>query len=351
MAIRIGFIGTGGIAVAHLQRLLQVDEAEVIALCDTAPGRSEQAAHNVNEAVRAKDPHGRTLDAVHYTDYNEMLRREKLDAVYVCVPPFVHGEPERAVIEAGAHLFVEKPVALDLGTAANILRKIEERSLLSAVGYQLRYLRSMDKAKELIDDTTVGMAVVMRFGGTPGVPWYPLQSKSGGQLVEMATHHIDQLRYLLGEVKTVYAAGATRINHLKQPDYEVFDVNCMTLTFDSGVVANFANNMISSHGAPQAARGVHIFCDGMTLSHQLGGPLQILTKDGVEEVPDGVDAMLEQDRAFIQAVAQGRPELIRSDYRNGIRTLAVTLAGELSARTGQPVEVNTLLREAGLSDI
>lgn len=348
MGIRIGFIGTGGIAVAHLQRLLQVDQAEVVALCDMAPGRSEQAAREVNEAVRAKDPHGRTLDAAHYSDYNEMLRRERLDAVYICVPPFAHGEPERAVIEAGVHLFVEKPVALDLGTAADIVRRIEERNLISAVGYQLRYLRSMDRAKELLADTAVGMAVVMRFGGTPGVPWYPMQSKSGGQLVEMATHHIDQLRYLLGEVTTVYAAADTRINHLKQPEYEVFDVNCMTLTFASGVVANFANNMISGHGAPKAARGVHIFCDGMTLSHQLGGPLQILTAGGVEEVPDGVDAMLEQDRAFVRAVAEGRPELIRSDYRNGIRTLAVTLAGELSARTGQPVEVNALLQQAGL---
>lgn len=347
MTVRIGFIGTGGIAVAHLHRLLQVEKAEVVALCDLAPGRSEQAEKDVNAVVRERDPRARTLAAAHYTDYTEMLRLEKLDAVFVCLPPFAHGEPERAVIEAGAHLFVEKPVALDLGTAMDILRRLDEQNLLSAVGYQLRYLRSMDRAKELLAGTTVGMAVVMRFGGTPGVPWYRIQSKSGGQLVEMATHHVDQLRYLLGEVRTVYAAAATRIHHLRQPDYDVFDVNCMTLTFASGVVANFANNMISSHGVPQSARGVHIFCDGMTLSHQLGGPLQVLTKDGLEEVNDGVDPMLEQDRAFVQAVAEGRRELIRADYREGIRTLAVTLAGDLSARTGQPVEVEGLLRQAG----
>ena len=122
-------------------------------------------------------------------------------------------------------------------------------------------------------------------------------------------------------------------------------VNCMTLTFASGVVANFANNMISSHGVPQSARGVHIFCDGMTLSHQLGGPLQVLTKDGLEEVPDGVDPMLEQDRAFVQAVAEGRRELIRADYREGIRTCRRWQA--ICPPHGTAGEVEGLLRQAG----
>lgn len=351
MGVRIGFIGTGGISVAHLVRLLTIPEAEVVAMCDLDPERVQQTTAEVNRIAARDRKDVRTLDAAGYQDYRTMLRQERLDAVYVCIPPFAHGDPEEAVLDAGVHLFVEKPVGLELPLAGQILKKVEGKGLLSAVGYQLRYLSAMDRAKELLEKTTVGMALAMRFGGTPGVPWYHIQNKSGGQLVEMATHHIDQLRYLLGEVKTVYAAGATRINHLQRPDYDVFDVNCMTLTFESGVVANFSNNMVSSHGVPANAKGVHIFCDGMTLSHNLGGPLQVQTKSGVEEVPETADAMLEQDRAFVQAIAEGRPELIRSDYRNGIRTLAVTLAGEMSARTQRPVDVDALLKETvpGLS--
>lgn len=342
MGVRIGFIGTGSIAAAHLIRLLRVPEAEIVALCDLNHDRIETTRDQVNEQATAAG--GRLLDALPYTDYRTMFRSERLDAVYVCIPPFAHGTAEEAVLEANVHMFVEKPVTLNLAQADQIYGQLRDKGLLSAVGYQLRYLESMQKAKALLADRTVGMALVMRFGGTPGVPWYHLQKKSGGQLVEMATHHIDQLRYLLGEIKIVYAAAATRINQKDQPAFDIYDVNCMTLTFESGVVANFTNNLISGHGSPSTAKGVHIFCDGMTISHNLGGPLQVLSKEGTTEYPEKVDAMLAQDRAFVEAVANGQPNLIKSDYLNGVRTLAVTIAGEQSARSHQPVDVMELLR-------
>src|SRR5690606_22715 len=152
---------------------------------------------------------------------------------------------------------------------------------------------------------TIGMAVVMRFGGTPKTPWYRFQAKSGGQLIEMATHQVDLLRYLMGEVQTVYAAGGTRINHKAQPDYDILDVNCMTLTFAGGEVANFSPNFISPHGSPEQARGMHIFCEGMTLS--IANGLKVITADGTEEFPGGGDPMDREDAAFIQAVTEGRP--------------------------------------------
>lgn len=343
LAVRIGFIGAGTIAAAHLVRMLRIPGADVVALCDLNDEQIEATRAKVNQTAASQSIE-RTLDAAVYTDYRTMLKNERLDAVYVCLPPFVHGDPEEAVIEAGAHLFVEKPVALDLALASGILEKLRAKDLISSVGYQLRYLPSIDKAKELASERTVGMVVAMRFGGLPGVPWYPVQEKSGGQLVEQATHHVDQLRYILGEVDTVYAAGATRIHNRTNPAFDIFDVNCMTMTFANGVVANFANNTISGHASPAMAKGVHIFCDGMTISHALGGPLQVITAEGVEEFPDNVDAMLEQNKTFVQAVADGRPDLVKSDYLSGVLTLAVTLAGERSARQGRPIRVMDMLR-------
>jgi len=260
MTVRIGFIGTGGIAVSHLENLVSMPDAEVVALCDLAEGQIERAR------VAVADATGQRLDAATYTDYGAMLRHERLDAVYLCLPPFAHGEPEAAVITAGVPLLVEKPVALDLATAARTLGRIRERGLLVAAGYQLRYATATERARALLRDTTIGMALVLRFGPTPGTPWYHRQDRSGGQLIEMATHQVDLLRHLVGEVRVVSAAATTRINNLRRPDYDIFDANALTLVFENGVVGAFANNFLAWPGGVPQLRGLHLFCDGLILS-------------------------------------------------------------------------------------
>lgn len=344
LAVRVGFIGTGGIARSHLRQMLHVTEAEVVALCDLDDERIEEAKRVVNESAEEQS-FDRKLEGTAYTDYRAMLRNEKLDAVFVCLPPFIRGEAEEAVLDANLHMFVEKPIALDLPLTERILKKAKEKGVLTSVGYQLRYLETMTKAKELLQGRTIGMATATRWGGTPGVSWFHRQDKSGGQLIEQATHHIDQLRYLIGEIKTVYAAADIRVNQNLRPNWDIFDVNCMTLTFENGVVANFSNNLISAHGTPESARGVHIVCENMTLSHNLGGPLEVITKEGKDEYKDTIQPMRAQDAAFVQAIAEGRPELIKSDYLNGIMSLAVTMAGELSARRGEPIEIMPHLKK------
>lgn len=344
MSVRIGFIGAGGIAVSHLTNLLRLPDAEVVALCDLSDERLQLTRETINRRLAEGEGAGgdaRALDGATYGDYRAMLRDERLDAVYLCLPPFAHGDPEEAVIEAGLPMLVEKPVALELPVAARVLDGIRRKGLLAASGYQLRYGASTARARELLAGRTIGMALAMRFGKTPATGWYHLQDRSGGQLIEMATHQVDLLRYLVGEVRTVYAAAATRINHLARPDYTIFDVNCMTLTFENGAVGNFANNFISGHGVPAAARGLHIFCDGLTLS--LEPDLRAISADRTEELPATPNPMPTQDAAFVRAVAEGRPELLLSDYASGLRTLAVTIAGDRSARTGRPVDVLALL--------
>lgn len=342
MTVRIGFIGVGGIAVSHLANLLANSDAEIVALCDLSEGQIERARQAIAGAT------GRRLDAATYTDYRAMLRDERLDAVYLCLPPFAHGEPEAAIIAAGVPLLVEKPVALDLATAARTLARIRERGLIAAAGYQLRYAAATDRARVLLQDTTIGMALVLRFGATPGTPWYHRQERSGGQLVEMATHQVDLLRYLVGAVRTVSAAATTRINNRHRPDYDIFDANAMTLVFENGVVGAFANNFLAWPGGVPHLRGLHLFCDRLILS--LGDDyLRIATPDGVEELAFATDAMATADAAFVRAVATGRPELLRAEYGEAVRTLAVTLAAERAARTGSPVEVRQLLTEVGLA--
>lgn len=354
MSVRVGFIGTGGIAQSHLRTLVELPDVELVALCDVSTERVEAAKARLLGALARQaqsagtgggQAEAKVRSAKAYDDYRRMLAAERLDAVFICLPPYVHGDPELAVIEAGAAMLVEKPVALDLEVAGRILEGIRAKGLIAASGYQLRYAPDVIAAKEILKGRTIGMATAMRYGGTPATPWYHRQEKSGGQLIEMATHEMDLLRNLVGDVDVVYAQGDTRINHRNNPEYNIFDVNCATLRFKNGAVGSFSNNFICGYGAPEHAQGVHIMADELTVSFRLGRGITVRTPSGVEQLPGGENPMAIEDKTFIAAVKEGRPELILSTYENGVRTLATTLAADRSARTGEPVRVDDLLKE------
>ncbi len=97
MTVRIGFVGSGGIANAHMRSLAQIEDAEMVAFCDRVPERAQTAAS--------------AYGGTHYTRFAEMYDREDLDGVYICVPPGAHGDQEMEAIRRRLPMFVEKPVA------------------------------------------------------------------------------------------------------------------------------------------------------------------------------------------------------------------------------------------------
>ncbi|HXI19032.1 MAG TPA: Gfo/Idh/MocA family oxidoreductase [Chloroflexota bacterium] len=345
MPVRIGFAGTGGIAGAHLINLVRIPEAEVVALYDVDRERCEVAMRRINgqqdQAARPGGPEPRKLQAKVYTDFKAMLTEAGLHAVYICVPPFAHGDLELAAIDAGLALFVEKPVALSLDLARQVAHGIEAKSLVSASGYQTRYSEATDRAKELIGNKTIGMALGFYLGGLPGTPWWRVQAQSGGQLVEQATHTVDLMRYLVGDVTKVYAAGALRL--LKDtPSYDIFDVATTTLHFASGAIGTVANTSALNGGsATGAPSGVHLILQDMRLEIW-GTTLKVTVGGKTEEHRFSAQPMLAEDQAFVEAVARKDPNRVRSSYLDAARTLAVTLAAEESARTGLPVDVPKL---------
>src|SRR6266511_6159028 len=130
--VTLGFVGTGGIAQHHLGELAKQEGVRIGAVCDVIEERARATAERHGGAV--------------YSDYAQMLEREKLDALYMCVPPAAHGKgpggappAEILAAERGVHLFVEKPVCLDLETGVQIRDAIARAGILSCVGYGARY--------------------------------------------------------------------------------------------------------------------------------------------------------------------------------------------------------------------
>lgn len=348
MSVRVGFVGAGRMATDHVTALARVPGAEVVAMCDVVPGQVEGVPDTVARRLTWMRSDAEPPRPVAYTDYASMVARERLDAVYLCLPPAMRGDVEVDLVRAGVALLVEKPVALQMPIAGRVLAEMQQRGTIGASGYLYRYSSWAARARELVGDRVVGQVTSSRFARLPTrIGWYPHQSQSGGQLTETMTHQVDLLRLLAGEVRTVFGAGGIRRDGAGGAD-DIFDVQSVALIFESGAVGSVSCNLLSPHRHQWQVR---VACEGFDLS--LGHELRLRAFDDGGEIdePMAGDPLLEESAAFVRAVAEGRPELVRSTYENGVRTLAVTLAADRSERTGAPVDVAALLREeAGLGE-
>ncbi len=321
MPIRIGFVGTGGIAQAHFDALSQIEDALPVAFCDIEAERAERAAQRFN---------GRA-----YTNWREMLDKETLDALYICVPPHGHDGAEEAAAERGIHLFVEKPVARTLERAKRIEAAIQKAGILSMVGYHFRYYGATERATERLQGLPVLMVKGAWEGGMPSVPWWRRHELSGGQLVEQTTHIFDLARHLVGEIVEVFAYSLNRPELLHYPDGDVNVSDVVCLKFENGAV------------------GVITDTNGLHAPGEVG--LKVYTPERVVEVSWGRmtesepnrkeeffsrdNPYLRESQAFLEAIRTGNRSLIRADYSEGVKTLAMTLAADESGRRGMPIPV------------
>ena len=317
--IRIGFIGCGGIAREYLSRLDTLGRrVAVTAFCDLDTGRAQTLAA------------GR--DARVYTDYRLMLKREPLDAVFDNLPPFARADELVLAARCGHAIFTTKPLGLDLETARRSLSAIEAAGVLSSVGYMFRYSGITERARVLLARRPVAMVVGRVLGAMPG-GWYARRALSGGQIVEQSTHLVDLARYFAGDVRSVFALGRAR--HVpERVDYE--DVSSVALDFAGGAVGSVVSTCAVWQffwGCTLIARDLHldlVFGVGTLCGRVDGRPLE-------ERHPSsGYD---EQVADFVRAVRAGDQAAIRCSYRDGLGTLATTLAANRSLASGRPEPV------------
>ncbi|MEN3001672.1 MAG: Gfo/Idh/MocA family oxidoreductase [Armatimonadota bacterium] len=326
--VRIGFVGVGGIAHAHLDALSQIENVALVAFCDVDASRAEATATRFS---------GRA-----YTDFEAMLRAESLDALYVCVPPHAHEGIEERAAEKGIHLFVEKPVARTLQRARQIEAAIQRAGVLSSVGYHFRYYSATDRARERLQGLPIGMVIGYWHGGMPGAPWWRQHALSGGQMVEQTTHIVDLARYLVGEIVEVHAYFAQGVAPLPYPESDVSEAGVVALRFANGAVGVISNTCMLNVPGEVALK---IYTPNRLVELSWGKVIETEANRREEYTPRE-NPYLSEDRAFIEAIRTGNRDLIRSPYADAVRTLAVTLAADESARTGKPIKVADYLQSA-----
>jgi len=322
MAIKVAFIGSGGIAGYHLSHLEKIPDVQLVAFCDVQADRA---------GARAKQYKARA-----YTDHRRMLDAAKPDAVYVCVPPFAHGKAELDAVARGCHIFVEKPIALSMDTAHEIRDAIAEAGVVSAVGYQDRYQDIIAKLRLTLRKHKVATAMGYWMGGMPGVPWWRVKAESGGQHTEQTTHIFDMMRYLFGEADTVYAA-ASRGLMTSVPNYDVEDVSAATLVFRKGMVATVYSACCLKAGGKV---GIDIFCTDCRIEYVERQSVTVREASRTEEIRNVADYGQAIDEAFIGAVrSKGKENKVLSPYDDACKSLALSLAVDRSLATGQAVSV------------
>ena len=321
MPVRVGFIGTGGVSRGHRQRLKNIDDVQVVAMCDIVEERAVEAAAE--------------WDAKVFTDYREMLTAVEMDAVYVCVPPFAHDTQEILAAEKGMAVFVEKPVSVTMEKAREVAAAIRENGVVSCAGFQDRYLDVIAQTVELLKHRPVGLAMGYWMGGMPGVPWWRRKEMSGGQAVEQTIHITDMCRYLFGEVKSVFAGGRTGLM-ADVENYNIEDASSATMVFENGILATVFSACFLSVGNKG---GIDIFTKDMVIEYKERRSINIVQKDRSELVEVRNDYGQAQDDAFIEAVRTGDGSRLKSSYADAVKTQQVVMAVNRSLETGEPVSV------------
>jgi predicted dehydrogenase len=307
--LQVGFIGAGGMAQSHMKSVAQLADVKIAAICDVDEARAHAAAKEYRAAA--------------YTEVGAMLRK-RLDAIYIVLPPFAHGEVEKAVIKKGLPFLVEKPVALSMKLGEKILDGIEKKNLITSAGYQLRYMTSIQQAKAFLTDKTIGMLVGYYWSEMIRGAWWPFMEKSGGQVVEQATHIVDLMRDLGGEIVDVDARMEQRV-HTEKDGITIPDTYSVRFGYANGAMGTLTTCCL----AGEWNIGLDIMVDRARLHWKIDE--LTATPDSVKLPPVESFVSGNIDEVFLNAVKTGDRSAIRSDYRDALKTLKVTLAATESA--------------------
>src|SRR5713226_1361300 len=218
MCVRAGIIGAGWIATQHVATLQRLGGAEVVAVCDVDEARAKELAGG----------------AATYTDWRGLIDRERPDALFVCTPPLAHREVTVAALEQGINVYLEKPIARGLEDARAIVVAAAGSRSVCAVGYQWRAVEVLDDLREALAGQEIGMQIGISYGPTRSRPWFLDRAQGGGNLLERASHQVDLLCAVGGEVRAVQAAAGSIA--LAQSAGERGDIED-----EAGIILKFSN--------------------------------------------------------------------------------------------------------------
>lgn len=244
--LKVGLVGTGGISNRHMDAYLRhPDRVRLTAVCDVVKPLAEEYAKKTG------------VEAV-YTDYATMLREADIDAVDICTGHRHHAPQAIAAAEAGKHALTEKAMANTLSECRAMIAAADKAGTMLMVAQHLRHSPEAWAAKRLIDDGRLGEIQAARthvIMQGPKKSWMNDGKEGGGVLLLNSVHHLDLLRYYVGNVKRV-----TGVRRTVQPQMVngAEDLAAATLEFENGAIGDaFASwtTYVANEGASYTVIG------------------------------------------------------------------------------------------------
>jgi len=334
--VNTAVIGVGNRGSYLLSAVLAQPDAKVVALCDTKPDRLDKAA-----TAAAKDNPSTT------SDWRKIIDRKDVDAVYVATPPFLHAEMAIAAMQAGKHVYCEKPIGTTAAQVRQLVKVARETKRVFVSGQQMRTMVQLGTAIRKIHEGAIGDILFVKaqrhasadlaYDGS-SADWYFNYAKSGGYLVEQSVHNLDACNWVIGEHPTRVAGfGGTKLFAGKPEGRDIYDHQSLTYDYANGAKLSFTqmvfhprkmpvnNQTISVYGSKGAVELLY-----STNFYSLDGQQQSVLAEKVEEKGDA------QIRSFYDCVRHGAKS--PADVIVGATAALTAIMGNEACRQGKVIQ-------------
>ena len=356
--VKVGIIGTGWIAEAHVANYLKCPDVEIVAAADLVPGKAEKfCKDNGIEGIRL------------YPDHKSMLDAEELDAVSVCTYNRTHAECTIYALEKGVNVLLEKPMCVTLEEAVEICRAEKKSGKILSIGFQPRFDENMKMVKKIVESGELGDVYYIQTGGgrrrgipTPyGTSFIEDKTAGIGALADIGCYSLDMVLNAVGYPKPLTVSGYTSaffgkdpVTFPGHPEYaELFGVDDFAAAFvrlDGGIILDFRISWAMNLDTPGdtiilgTKAGLRI-PSTECWNGSIGGPLKIYrtiagsdVETVVPERSNSQDNFYSKIRLFIDAVKEGGSAPVPSSQI--IYNQAIIDGISRSAKCGREVTVD-----------
>lgn len=251
-------IGTGNRGSYLLSGVLDQPNAKVAAVCDIKPDRLDKAA-----TAAAKD------NPATYSDWRKVIDRKDIQVVFVATPPYLHAEMAIAALQAGKHVYCEKPIGVTAAQVRDLVRVAKASKRVFMAGQQMRSYRQMGAAVKRIREGAIGDVIWVKaqrhatadlaHDGSSG-DWYFDVTKSGGYLIEQSVHNLDACNWAIGEHPLrACGFGATQLYKNDPPGRTIFDCSSLTYEYPNGVKLSFTQNVFHPRNMPSGGQYIYVY--------------------------------------------------------------------------------------------
>jgi predicted dehydrogenase len=336
--VKVAVFGCGAIAQRrHIPEYAGNPNAELVAFADPVLERAQQMAEKYGGKA--------------YVSYEELLKNEKVDAVSVCTPNYLHASMSIAAANAGAHVLVEKPMATTEEEGLQMIEAARKNGVYLMVGHNQRLMPPHVKAKEILDSGKLGKVLTFRTAfGHPGPEGWSVDGRgswffrkeeaSMGAMGDLGVHKSDFIRHLLSDEVSEVAAFVGTIH---KEGTDVDDNATCLLRMKSGAIGTLVASWTHYKGGDNSTV---LWCENgvMKIGTVEGDEVIVELRDGTVETYK-VGAMATNEKqvpsgvidAFVESIVTKTPPSISGE--EGLRSLKVILGAFESEATGQVIKL------------